>query len=318
MTVAPVSCRQLNFADDVAVRLASSEKLLLWIKGEPGSGKTTFLQQNVPNWPFPSLWLDLRREHDLMADDTRAMRDAEVSMALPPVLVLDDMSPRDLALLLADPLHPASYVVPGFPGPILLVSNDIENAARDVLSARTGRDLQTLTMPASSFELRLSILRAWQSGIERRLGVCIEPEALERAAQGRAPTVTETPGAAIQLLEAAATRVCLHAKHGEPQLRALKGQVEDLNRALLVAQARGGNVESIQSQLAHIEIEHAAYAVDWYERELAGKLCQVTARDVAREVQVLQKRTSSRSFADKNACDGKVSHTSQMVCDPQD
>lgn len=280
----PVSRREVDFADDVAVRLAASPNALLWLKGPVGSGKTTFLQQSIQQWPFPSLWLDLRRECEVMAEEADIMGEGAANGSL--ALVLDDMTPRDLATLMSDPLHPASQIVPKHVGPILLVSENTDDDAATELSAQTGRQLRPMEMPPSTLEQRLSILRARQSHIERQMRVRIHPDALQRAARGRAPGRPETPGMAIYWLEAAATRVCLRMMHGDAQLRALQAQVEDLNRALLVAQARNENIEALQLQLEHVDVEYAAYVVDWHERERTGELYLVTAFDVEYEIEV--------------------------------
>ncbi|BES70793.1 hypothetical protein RE428_18110 [Marinobacter nanhaiticus D15-8W] len=280
----PASTLELDFADDVAVRLAASPKALLWLKGPMGSGKTTFLQQSVQQWPFPSLWLDLRRECEVMADQSGIIGETAAKGSL--ALVLDDMTPRDLATLVSDPLHPASQIVPKHAGPILLVSEDVDEDAAAELSARTGRTLRMMAMPPSSPEQRLSILRARQSRIERQMRVRIHPDAMQRAARGRAPGCAETPGMAIYWLEAAATRVCLRMMHGDTHLRALQAQVDDLNRALLVAQARGQDVEGLRCQLEQLDIEYAAYLIDWRERERKGELYLVTAFDVEHEIEV--------------------------------
>lgn len=283
IAVKSVSIHQLRFADDIAVRLTASGPSLLWLRGPSGCGKTTFLKQGVPQWPFPSLWLDLRRETEVMAKQPAIVDPAGMSEA--PVLVLDDMTPRDLMILLSDPTHPASQVVPHHAGPILLVSEDVDDDAAKELSARIGRQLHSVDIPLTNFEQRLSILRAHQSRIERQMRVRISTEALWKAARGRASTTPDTPGSSLYWLEAASTRVCLRAMYGSPQLRALEAQIDDLNRALLVAQARGECVESLQVKLEQLDIEHAAYFVDWHEHQRTGEIYNVTASDIEHEIE---------------------------------
>ncbi|WP_165495721.1 hypothetical protein [Marinobacter halodurans] len=261
-----------------------SPRGILWLQGDAGSGKTELLRANIPRWPFSSVWMDLRRATEVMASAEPAVP-ADGNGNIPrTVLILDDMPPADLLCLMQDPLHPASELLLSHPGPVLLVSRTQGQMDLQALTARTGRSVDVMAVPPSGIEQRLGILRSEQSCIEREWQVEIAPCALQRAARGLSPDWPETPGGSVRWLTAAAARVTLEAEQGDPALRAVEARIDDLNRALLLAQARNGDVEALERDLHLAEIERAAYAVDWHERERRGELRKVQAGDIDREI----------------------------------
>lgn len=307
LTVASVMPESHRLADDLVVRLSRSSSALVWLQGPPGAGKSSFLIDNVPRWPFASLWLDLRQECEVMASFERVMSSSQA-----PVLILDDMSPADLLHLVSDPQHPAAQIVPSYPGPILLASAEVDQEAVPSLTARVGRRLESVSLPSTSVEFRLSILRAKQSQIERRWGVQILPGALRRAAAGNSLSkVLVTPGLALDWLNGAAARVAMAAELGDHQLRGLEARVADLNRALLVAQARQEGEGEVLQALQQAEIERAAYLVDWHERRQAGDLNRVDTADVDYEIRACvapneQVDVSGRSPGTRHAEPGSI------------
>ncbi|WP_111495799.1 hypothetical protein [Marinobacter bohaiensis] len=280
LTIASVAPDWIAFGDHLGIRLAQSTRAFIWLRGAEGSGKTRFVQEQVARWPFPSLWLDLRQEAEIMASGVPALKPDGPA----PALILDDMSPADLDLLIADPAHPAGPIVLGHQGPILIVSRNAGEGLVPSLKARTGRELEIHAMPPSDVAQRLSILRAHQPEIERYWQVEIQPDAMLRAARGGFPDVPETPGRALRWLHAAAARAALEAREGSPECRATYARLEDLNRALLGARGSADVSDAVTEQIRQVEIEQAAYDVDWHERGLDGRRQRIEERHVAREI----------------------------------
>lgn len=284
LTLASVSPGWHAFADSLAVALMRSSRGIVWLRGEAGSGKTELLRAHIPHWPFPSVWMDLRRECEVMASLEPAVPSGDEMSSARTLLILDDMSPDDLLYLMKDPLHPASELLLSHPGPVLLASRASGREDAQSLMAHSGRSVEPMDMPPSGIDHRLSILRGKQPAIEREWRVDIDPDALHRAARGVSPEWPETPGGSLRWLMAAAARVALEAEQGDPALRSAEARIDDLNRALLLAQARGGDVDSLERDIRQAEIERAAYSVDWHEKARRGDLRTVRAVDVEWEI----------------------------------
>ncbi len=281
---APIPPTYSRFADDLAVLLTSDSSAIVWLHGLPGSGKTTFLKRHLDRWPLQCIWIDLRRELEVMSSQAAVLpnkvtRNDDSS----PVLILDNVSPRDLMILLSDPGNLASTLIPGFEGAILLASPFSEGAFDEQLAAHTGRQLLPVRMPQSSASERLAILREHQPVIERRWNIEMTPCALELAALGNVRNDSLTPGASLRLLEAAAARKTILAKQGPEVLRALNQQLHDAHRELIVAQARGYDTADMQRTIAELDLAKAAYEVDWREQHRAGYFNQLTGDSIERE-----------------------------------
>ena len=267
----------LQLAEDLAVRLAARPRALTWLCGAVGSGKTTWLQALAPSLQTGFLMLDLRREADVMASE------AEVfpvdSTASPPLLILDNVSPVDLYALCGDPESVARQIVPAHQGPILLLSPPVEDTRFPELEASLGRRLERLNMPPAGASQIQAILIAHQARIERQWGVELNDRAIRYAGSASA-LAGMTPGQAIEWLSRAAARVSLLADRGPTARHQLAGELDTLNRQMLVAVARDEPVESIEDAVNALSIEKAAIEVDWHERRASGTLYQVTVADL--------------------------------------
>ncbi|MGP4846095.1 hypothetical protein ACTXGQ_18340 [Marinobacter sp. 1Y8] len=281
---APIPPTYSRFADDLAVVLSNAPHSLIWLHGPSGSGKTTFLKRHLDRWPLQCVWMDLRREHEVMSSRAEVLpNSASQDEVAPPVLILDNLSPRDLMILLSEPGRLASTLISGFEGAVLLVSPFDDGDVDQQLAAYTGRQLRTVRMPQSCAAERLAILREHQPGIERRWRIEMTPCALESAASGNAREEGMTPGASLWLLEAAAARKCILAKRGPEALRAITQQLHDAHRELMVAQARGHDIARVQQVIAELDIAKAAYEVDWQEQHRSGYFDQLTRYSVEEE-----------------------------------
>lgn len=273
------------FADDLAVSLSSDSRALVWLHGPSGSGKTTFLKRHLNRWPLSCIWVDLRREHEVMSSEVEVLPDkADQDETVPPLLILDGVSPRDLMILLSDPGHLAGTLVPGFEGPVMVVSPFDDVSFAQQLAAYTGRQLLPVPMPQSSAQERLAILREHQPDIERRWSIELAPCALETAASGEAGLTDMTPGASLQLLEAAAARMAILSRHGPRALRVISEQLHDANREMMVAQARGYDIAALQQTILDLGVAKTAYEVDWQEQRRDGIYKQLTRHAVEDEL----------------------------------
>jgi hypothetical protein len=83
----------LELAEDVGVLLCATPDALVWVGGSRGSGKTSWLQFLIPVLAGGAIEVDLRREADSHASDPVAVPVNPDPSAVPPVLVLDNVSP---------------------------------------------------------------------------------------------------------------------------------------------------------------------------------------------------------------------------------
>lgn len=295
----------LQLAEDLAVTLAARPRALVWLSGASGSGKTTWLQALAPSLGAGFLTLDLRREADVMAAEAPVF---PVDSSRPqPVLILDNTSPRDLCTLCQDPDSIARQILPAHRGPILLLSTPTDDAGVPELESWLGRQLERVTMPQAGASQLQAILTAHQARIERQWGVEVNERALRYT--GSASSLAGlTPGQALEWLSRAAARVALLAERGPSERHQLAGELDTLNRQLLVAVARNQPVEAIKQAVDSLMIEQAAIEVDWHERRASGMLFQVTVADLEYErehwwpPETPASGWSASSVSDQRAC----------------
>lgn len=282
----------VELSENVAVSLEASPSALVWVRGERGSGKTSWLQSLLSALEQDYVELDLRREAEIMASDLPVLPEFVGNGESPadrlrwPVLVLDNVSPADLVALMELPDGLASALVLQWAGPILLLGPDEPGLGPGVpmLQHRLGRTLDTYDMPASSVVQRQAILIAHQAAIEKQWNMQI-PGAVIRFVSSRRSLCVSTPGGMLQWLERAAARLNLFARRGPAYAVALAGQADTLRRQSLVALARKESVEDIENSLGEIQLQRVAAEVAWHERKAAGTLRQLCVEDLRQELE---------------------------------
>lgn len=274
----------LQLARDVAVLAASQPKALIWLTGPAGSGKTTWLQALAPALPIPYLVVDLRAEAEAMASEAAIfpVPESGAPPSAPPLLILDNLSPPALNTLMAEEGSLARTLLPAHPGPILMLSEADESVHGSILEHRLGRRLQRLAMPAAKASQQLAVMTAHQPEIERRWAIEISPAAI-RYASSMAGLAGMTPGQGLAWLGAAAVRVAGFAQQGAVETQRLAGEVDTLQRQILVAMARQEPVAELEAELARVSLERAASEVAWQERKAAGNLRRVLVEDLRLE-----------------------------------
>ncbi|MEX0606004.1 MAG: hypothetical protein WD623_13930 [Marinobacter sp.] len=278
----------LQLAEDVAVALSAWPRDIVWVTGPPGCGKTSWLQSLTGLLDQGFIMLDLRREADIMASGLDAYSAAK-GAPRQPVLILDNISPADVAVLMADHQSVASQLIPAHDGAILLLSDGESDKGVNELEARTGRRLSKITMPSANSFQNLAILSAHQSVIESQWNVELTLAALRFAssAAGCVGVNRErvlTPGELIGWVSQASARVALVAERGFMDSRRLAVEMQTLQQQLLVAIARDQPTRELNAMLGQKSIERAATEVNWHERREAGTLRQVTVDDLKYEL----------------------------------
>ncbi len=278
----------LQLAEDVAVNFSAQPRGMVWVTGPKGCGKTSWLQSLTGLLDQGFILLDLRREADIMASGLGAY---PVANGAPrqPVLILDNMSPADLALLMADSQSVASQLIPAHEGAILLLSDGDSTSGVDELECRTGRRLAKVALPPVNSFQSLAILSAHQPVIENHWRVELMPKALRFAcsAAGCVGVNREralTSGEVIGWVSQAAARVALVAERGLMDSQRLAAEMETLQRQLLVAMAREQPTHELEQAMERVASERAATDVRWHERREAGTLRQVTVDDLKYEL----------------------------------
>ncbi|WP_417517375.1 hypothetical protein [Marinobacter sp.] len=274
----------IELAEDVAITLAATPDALVWIRGERGAGKSSWLSSLLSSLAQPYVEIDLRRETELMASDLAVI---PVAAGRPwPVLVLDNVTPSDLLALIDLPNGLASEMVLRWKGPLVLLGPDATDSDEycSLLEQRLGRALETFDMPLSSVKQRKAILVAHQAAIERRWNVQLPYPVAQFAASRRSRCVS-SPGGMLQWVERAAARLDLFARRGAARSVALSGQVDTLRRQSLVAMARQESVNEIETSLAEVSLLRAATEVAWHERKAAGTLRRLTLEDMRQELE---------------------------------
>ncbi|MDX1457014.1 MAG: hypothetical protein R3276_05455 [Marinobacter sp.] len=273
----------LSLAEDIAVAMTADPKALVWLSGEAGAGKTSWLESLIPLLP-DVIRFNLRAEREETAIaglDAPVERTSEARL---PALLLDQVSPADLVEILSLREHLASQFLPAYDGPMLLVSRSgpDDQASVHCLQRLLGRSLSRYPFPAPSKAQLLAVLTAHQPRIEKRWGVEVCLEVLPMMAKALARTEA-TPGQALDWLERTAARLAIRADKGPWEARRLAAEEAVLRRQQLVALARNAPVTELDSALQQLSVESAACEVSWEERRAAGALRQVTIADVLAE-----------------------------------
>ena len=282
----------IELSEDVAVSLEALPSALVWVRGERGSGKTSWLQSLLSAMEHDYVELDLRREGEIMANDLPVLpervgnEDSPDDRSRWPVLVLDNISPADLVALMELPGALASALILHWEGPILLLGPDESGIGHGVpmLQHRLGRTLDAYDLPVSSVVQRHAILIAHQAAIEKQWNVQI-PGTVIRFVSSRRSRCVSTPGGMLQWLERAAARLSLFARRGPTDAVALAGQADTLRRQSLVALARKESVEEIETSLGEIQLQQVAAEVAWHERKAAGTLRELCVEDLRQELE---------------------------------
>ncbi|SFR50859.1 hypothetical protein SAMN05216203_1002 [Marinobacter daqiaonensis] len=276
-----------RLADDIAVALASAPRGLIWITGARGCGKTAWLQALTPSLRTDFYLLDLRHEAEVHSVREDMAGYSDYIQGTAPALILDNLSPSELMGLLAEPSHAARHIVPGHPGPILLLSPEAEE---DQVAARrlervTGRSLMRHELPASSRAQNQAILVAHRPMIEARWKVEISDEAMAFAVSGL--RYRATPGQVVEWLERAAARVAVVAEEGPRECRRLRDELTTLERRIEANRERGEPFEQLEREQGILSLELTAAEIDWLERQSRGTLLQVLPEDLRAELESL-------------------------------
>ncbi|MGK0523884.1 MAG: hypothetical protein ACI92N_001519 [Pseudomonadales bacterium] len=274
----------IELAEDVAITLAATPDALLWVRGERGAGKSSWLSALLSSLTQPYVEMDLRREAELMASDLAVIPAA--SRTPWPVLVLDNVTPADLLALMELPSGLASELVLRWQGPVLLLGPVTPGGEEScgLLEQRLGRALDAFNMRPSSVAQRKAILVAHQAAIERRWNIQLSYPVAQFAASRRSRCVS-TPGGVLQWVERAAARLDLFARRGPASSVALSGQADTLLRQSLVALARQEPLNKIEEALEELSLMRAATEVAWHERKAAGTLRRLTVEDLRQELE---------------------------------
>ncbi|WP_420390903.1 hypothetical protein [Marinobacter sp.] len=276
----------LELAEDVSITLVSVPKALVWVKGERGTGKTSWLQALLPFLYCGFIRLDLRNEAEIMASDNPAIPSKGIDRKDYPALVLDNVSPADLAAMMAPELSVARSLVTGYPGPVVILGPDSPEAEAAVrqLERCLGRDFDIFDMPGTSTGQKIAILTAHQPAIEKRWNIELSQTLIRYAASSRSRLVG-SPGGMIQWVERAAARLNLFSERGSIEGMALAGRTDTLRRQSLVAMARQQPTEALERTLESLAIDRAAAEVAWHERKAEGTLRTLKTDDLRHELE---------------------------------
>lgn len=276
----------LELAEDVSITLVSVPKALVWVKGERGTGKTSWLQALLPFLYCGFIRLDLRNEAEIMASDNPAIPSKGIDRKDYPALVLDNVSPADLAAMMAPELSVARSLVTGYPGPVVMLGPDSPEAEAAVgqLERCLGRDFDIFDMPGTSTGQKIAILTAHQPAIEKRWNIELSQTLIRYAASSRSRLVG-SPGGMIQWVERAAARLNLFSERGSIEGMALAGRTDTLRRQSLVAMARQQPTEALERTLESLAIDRAAAEVAWHERKAEGTLRTLKTDDLRHELE---------------------------------
>lgn len=276
----------LELAEDVSINLVSVPGALVWVRGERGSGKTSWLQALLPFLDCGFVRLDLRNEAEVMASENPTIPSNGIDRKDYPALVLDNVSPVDLAAMMASEFNVARRLVTGYPGPVLMLGPDSPEAgaAIEQLERWLGRDFDVFDMPSTSPGQKVAILTAHQPAIEKRWNVELSQTLIRYAASSRSRLVG-SPGGMIQWVERAAARLNFFAERGPVEGMALAGRTDTLRRQSLVAMARQQPTEALERSLEKLAVERAAAEVAWHERKAEGTLRTVKVDDLRHELE---------------------------------
>lgn len=275
----------LELAEEVVVITAANSRALIWLKGDAGSGKTSWLSvlKSMPGF----LWVqvDPRRQAEIMASDQPVAPTAEAGPLHWPALMLDNVSPAGLLELIQQPDGVVHELVTGWQGPVLLLSEDNgDSGAPERLAQSLGRAIDSLMMPEMSATQRKAILMAHQPAIEKRWNIQLSSAAVDYASSRNSRMVAR-PGGMLEWVRRAAARLDLFAGRGPLGALAVAGQQDALRRQSLVALARGDDWAVSEQELARLSIQQAAAEVGWHERQRSGTLRRLLAEDLREELE---------------------------------
>lgn len=274
-----------ELSDDVAVALSASANALIWVRGERGTGKTSWLHGLLSCLEPGYVQVDLRREADVLASDRLVVPGkADTTGQHWPVLVLDNTPPADLQALMNNAHSLAGELVSGWQGPILLIGPDSRSGDIKNLERLLGRALNVFDMPESDPAQRKAVLIAHQAAIEKRWNIELPLSVIDYAASRRSVCVS-FPGGMLEWVERAAARLSLFARCGPAEARALAGQCDTLRRQSLVALARDEPVGDIDKALNEVQVQKAAAEITWHERKAAGTLRRLSTGDLREELE---------------------------------
>lgn len=273
LPVVIADCGWAALVEQLLVTLAAADNLLVWLRGEAGSGKSAVLQYLRECGEISARTLDMRRA----AEDPVA----ESASGQGPVLILDDTSPADLLARIGR-REDASAALLHWPGPVLLAAPGEEDVCCAELARRLGRLPDIVDMPPCGRAQRLAILSVHQPLIEKTWNIQMTSGALHYAA-GCSDARVATPGAMLHWIKRSAARLDLRARRGPVEEIARQGQEETLRRQELVALARQDRAQAALSVPAPETM--AAYRA-WQQRRQAGRLRHLLAEDLRRELEL--------------------------------
>ena len=275
----------LNLADDVAILVSTAARSLVWVRGEKGAGKSSWLSGMLAALTRDYVEMDLRRETEVLASDCPVLSRPDASALSDwPVLVLDNTSPSDVLLLMEREGSLARDLLLNWCGPILLLSEVREADSQCALDQQLGRRLKTFSMPVADGVQREAVLTAHQARIEKQWNVEIPLSTIRFAAMSSSALVA-TPGAMLEWVERAAARLDLYARLGPLSGRALVGKSNTLHRQKLVAMARNEAMNKPFSWAgAEIDRHQEALERPWLERRGAGRLRRLLESDLRAEL----------------------------------
>lgn len=276
----------LGLAEDISVLLSASPDALVWVCGERGSGKSSWLRSLITELPGGAIEVDIRREADILASDQAAVPGSRELTSIAPTLVLDNVSPQDLVTMMSSRFSIARELVTSFPGPVLMLGPDSAETEPAIftLQQSLGRSLERFAMPSTSIGQRLAILTMHQPLIEKRWGIELAPGLVEHVAGCHSPAVV-SPGAMLQWVERAAARLSLFAMRGPYESVALEQQTDSIRRQSLLAMARQQPIERLDYSLETLTIARAASEVAWHERKRKGTLRVLNTEDLQFELE---------------------------------
>ncbi|MGC8121269.1 hypothetical protein [Marinobacter sp. VGCF2001] len=276
----------LGLSEDVAVALAANPEALIWVRGVRGAGKTAWLQSLLATPGLSWVQVDPRRESEVLSCDQPVLPSGGAAADHWPALVLDNVSPEDLLVLIAEPLGLMRTLVSDWSGPILLVGcgSEPDSGAGARLGRILGRDLEVLELPMVSSYQRKAILTAHQPAIEKRWGVQISQAALDYAVSRQSRCVS-SPGGLLQWVRRACARLDLFANRGSVSALSLAGQRETCRRQSLVAMARGEDAITPEQEAEALRIDQVAADITWHERKRNGTLRRLLVEDLREELE---------------------------------
>ncbi|AZT83387.1 hypothetical protein EHN06_07405 [Marinobacter sp. NP-4(2019)] len=276
----------LSLAEEVAVTIAAAPDALIWLRGDRGTGKSSWLQSLLPCLENGYVELDLRRESELMASDHPAVPTGHVAQRDWPVLILDNVSPADAVILAGRRDSFAAQLVLSWQGALLLLGPSVQESTGAVtqLESWLGRSMDIFDMPDCGYAQKKSVLIAHQPAIEKHWNIRLSGTAINYVAGCRSRAVG-SPGGMLRWVERAAARLSLYASRGPVDAVVLAGQMDTLRRQCLVSLARDEPLEELESSLTQLEIERAAVEVAWHEREALGTLRTLTVEDLQQELE---------------------------------